>query len=165
MEIHHRGEFGRLLNHHGCRIGAELGVAKGSFSKCLLDRSDLSLLVSIDRWSDHHNDREYRQVLDLLCGYSHRSMVLRLTFEDALPLFPDGFFDFLYIDGYAHTGQEGGKTLRDWWLKLKTGGIYAGHDYSTAYPPTMRAVDDFVADHGLELHTTREQLASWWVVK
>lgn len=165
MEIHHRGEFGTLLNEHGCRIGAELGVAKGAFSNCLLERSRLSLLVSIDRWSDHHNDREYRSVLELLRRHGDRSHVLRMTFDAALPLFPDGYFDFIYIDGYAHTGQEGGRTLARWWPKLRQGGVFAGHDYAKTYAPTMRAVDEFVEEFSLALHTTREQLASWWVVK
>lgn len=29
-------------------------------------------------------------------------------------------FDFVYIDGYAHTGEENGKTIIDWWRKVRT---------------------------------------------
>tara|TARA_Y100000389_G_C17052243_1_gene313332 strand:+ start:118 stop:318 length:201 start_codon:yes stop_codon:yes gene_type:complete len=44
-------------------------------------------------------------------------------------LFPDDFFDFIYVDGYAHTGEENGKTFFDWWPKLKQNGIFSGDDY------------------------------------
>ena len=42
-----------------------------------------------------------------------------MTFDDAIDLFEDQFFDFIYIDGFAHTGEEGGETLIKWYRKLK----------------------------------------------
>jgi hypothetical protein len=124
-------------------------------------------LYSIDRWTEpHHGMDEYLRALNRLANYGRRSTVLRATFEEARVLFQDGALDFVYVDGYAHTGQEGGKTLEDWWPKIQPGGVMAGHDYDPLFQPTIDAVDAFVARHGLELHLTDgEHLASWWVVK
>lgn len=124
-------------------------------------------LYSIDRWTEpHHGMDEYLRAINRLAGFGSRSTVLRATFEEALGLFEDGSLDFVYVDGYAHTGQEGGQTLEDWWPKIKPGGVMAGHDYDPLFQPTIDAVDAFVARHGLELHLTEEEkLRSWWVVK
>ncbi len=91
-----------------------------------------------------------------------------MSFAEALPHFADGSLDFIYIDGYAHTGQESGGTLRDWWPKLRAGGVFAGHDYCARYQPTCDAVDAFVAANGLTLHVTEtggDSFPSWWVIK
>ena len=158
--------------------GAELGVASGKFSAVILAEDRVRRLYSIDRWNDHHGVKEYFAASLLLSKTAQEtgstiydeppnvSIVLRMTFAEACPLFPAEHFDFLYIDGYAHTGQEGGQTLRDWWPKLKPGGIFAGHDYHPTFQPTIDAVDAFVREHGLELNlTTEDALPSWWVVK
>ncbi len=152
-------------------VAIELGVAKGDYSVALLERNPgIRILYSIDRWSDHHDDAEYRSAFRRLSAFGERSMVLRLTFEQAVHEFSDGVFDFIYVDGYAHTGQEGGRTLDDWWPKLKVGGIFAGHDYSARWPLTVKAVDAFVRERGLNLNVTDEVergkiYRSWWVRK
>lgn len=147
--------------------GVELGVARGDFSADVLTWSFCKLLYSIDRWTEpHHDIHEYQRALDRLNPFWTRSRVLRATFEEALVLFQPDSLDFVYVDGYAHTGQEGGKTLEDWWPKIKPDGVMAGHDYDPLFQPTIDAVDAFVARHGLELHLTEEEkLRSWWVVK
>ena len=123
-------------------------------------------LYAIDRWTDHHGLDEYLLASDRLRAFGARTTVLRMTFAEACPLFGPASMDFIYVDGYAHTGQEGGQTLRDWWPKIKPGGVLAGHDYSPQYPLTIDAVDAFVAEHGLTLNlTTHDALPSWWVVK
>lgn len=91
---------------------------------------------------------------------------MQATFEVALRVFADASLDLIYIDGYAHTGQEGGKTLDDWWPKLKRGGIFAGHDYHKTYQPTMDAVDAFMLKHKMPFSLTDgDELPSWWVRK
>lgn len=147
-------------------VGVELGVAAGDYSVLLLQRGKLDLLYSIDRWSDHHDDREMQRARKRLAHFGERSRVIHANFSDAVGQFEDGTFDFLYIDGYAHTGQENGETLRQWWPKLKAGGIFAGHDYCRQYPLTVRAVDDFAREHGLSVHVTSEhEFPSWMAVK
>lgn len=147
-------------------VGAELGVAAGVFSKTILVNENVTLLYSIDRWSDHHDFKEYRRVLDNLAEFEHRSIVLRASFDEALTIFPDDYLHWIYIDGYAHTGQENGKTLDDWYPKLQPGGIFAGHDYSTKFPQTVEAVDAFMRKHDLPLYlTTGDTHQSWWTRK
>jgi len=150
--------------------GAELGVAAGNFSKTILTRSRCTLLWSIDRWSDHHGPSEaVSTCLQLVVRGKGRCVPLRMSFDEALPSFADGSLSFVYIDGYAHTGQDRGRTLEQWWPKVKVGGIFSGHDYHPTWRPTMDAVDAFVKKHGLKLNLTGESspglYPSWWVRK
>ena len=113
-------------------IVAELGVDWGSFSNFILGNTKCAKLHSIDRWAGDrgHDDKQEKDARGLLGKYGDRSEVVKATFEEAKSLYEDGTFDFIYIDGYAHTGQECGKTLSEWWSKVKPGGVFAGHDYS-----------------------------------
>jgi ubiquinone/menaquinone biosynthesis C-methylase UbiE len=142
----------------------ELGVAAGRFAVQLIEANPAISYLGIDRWSDHHDDAEYhraKEVIEVMGG-----SVLRSTFEDARPQFEDSSAHLVYVDGYAHTGQDGGKTLKQWWTVVQPGGIFAGHDYHPEYQPTIDAVDAFVAAHKLTLHIIDEaHYASWWVRK
>lgn len=147
-------------------VGVELGVAAGAFSSHILRQDKVSLLYSIDRWNDHHNIAEYFTALTLLKSHGSRSLVVRASFSDVLHCIPNEHMNFIYIDGYAHTGQDEGATIRTWWSKLKSGGVFSGHDYDPAWPLTVAAVDAFVAKHNLALNTTTDDhFQSWWVVK
>src|SRR5688572_20165746 len=97
-------------------MAAELGVAGGVFSELLLRNERLGFLYSIDAY-DHkgHGVGQYLQAAARLAPYRNRNTLLRVRFADALPLFPDGFFDLVYFDGFAHKGQENGRTIREWW--------------------------------------------------
>ncbi|VTR99125.1 class I SAM-dependent methyltransferase [Tuwongella immobilis] len=173
LKISNRDEFPALLDRLGRNgLAIELGVAAGGYSEQLLRHGKMSVLFSVDRWSDHHNDAECEHARRVLSQFGCRSVVLRMTFEQALPIFADGVFDFIFIDGYAHTGQDGISTLDSWWPKMRSGGIFAGHDYHPRWPLTMEVVDQFVAKHGLKLFTTDEQpelvehaYPSWYVMK
>lgn len=152
--------------------GAELGVAGGSFSDEILRQCPaVSLLWSIDRWSDHHNVLEYWSAADRLAEHGARSRVRRCTFTEAAQMIPDGTLDWCYVDGYAHSGQDGGQTLEEWWPKLRPGGILAGHDYHPDWPATQAAVDAFAARHRVALGVTQDYAKergdwpSWWVRK
>jgi predicted O-methyltransferase YrrM len=162
-----REQFGELLNSKNLTgYGVELGVSGGYFSNVLLKTSRLKILFSIDRWNDHHNYQQYLKAANLLSSFKERSVVLKLTFEEAVHLFKDETFDFIYIDGYAHTGQDNGRTLREWWPKVRKGGIFAGHDYSkTSWPKTVEQVDKFAKDNNLKPEFTEENFASWYVTK
>lgn len=136
-----RHEIAKHIKKGG--VGIELGVAKGHFSNSLLTRSSLRQLFSVDRWSDHHDSKEYIESVIRLSRHGTRSIVMRMDFDEAQAIFPDHHFDFIYIDAYAHEGQQEGKLLDKWWPKLKRGGLFSGHDYHPEWPLTIKAVDQF----------------------
>lgn len=134
-------------------IGLELGVAEGKFSALMLSKERLSYLYSIDLYGGgHHDIREYRTALRNLEPFKNNNSLLRMKFNQALDLFEDDYFDFIFVDGFADTGEDGGRTLYDWFPKLRAGGVFAGHDYDDRWPKVISAVDEFVArDASFEL--------------
>jgi SAM-dependent methyltransferase len=173
--IQNRDDFPAFLNNlQLTNQWAELGVAKGAFSEHLLKYGKCNCLWSIDRWAGDrgHDNTEAELVRKRLAPFQYRSRVMQTTFQRASHQFQDEFFDFIYIDGYAHTGQDAGQTLREWWPLLRKGGIFAGHDYHQNWPLTVTEVDAFVLEKDLHLSVTLEQwkkgsniFPSWWVRK
>jgi len=159
-----RADLALFVPDNGVMI--ELGVAAGKFAVELIKANPRARYVGIDRWSDHHD--KYEMVVAETCirGKSKTAYLIRSTFSDALQYFPDESLDLIYIDGYAHTGQDNRQTLDDWYPKLTIGGIFAVHDYCAKYQPTIDAVDSFVARHGLTLNIINDgDHPSWWVIK
>jgi predicted O-methyltransferase YrrM len=159
-----RSDLAKLVPAGGRII--ELGVAAGEFAAQLLTANPAVRYTGVDRWNDHHNIEEMETARARLHPWADRVETVRHSFADYSPFEKDESADLIYIDGYAHTGQEGGQTLRDWWPKVKPGGIFAGHDYSGHYPQTIAAVDAFMIEMGLELRIIDEKPhPSWWTIK
>ena len=156
-------------------IGIELGVAGGYYSDILLKSSKFSKLYSIDRWSDHHGIDEYLSAARKLATHGPRSIVIKASFDDIIDLFPEDYFDLIYIDAYAHTGQEDGLILENWFPKLKSGGIFSGHDYEEKqWPKTFSAVNKFIKNKKLSLNiipgqynplNNEDRFKSWFTLK
>lgn len=146
-------------------VGIELGVAEGVFSELVLRNKAVKHWYSVDMWAGDrgHDVNQYKKALNKLLPFRDQNTVLRMTFSEAVDLFPDEFFDFIYIDGYAHTGQDDGKTLNEWWPKLKTGGVFAGDDYDPRWPKTVSVVNSFMAKHNQELTVFKftEEVGGW----
>ena len=151
LQLRNREDIARLIPRAG--LGIELGVAWGVFSDALLEHSELTHLYSVDMYAGDrgHDDDQYRAASERLARHGSRSSLLRMRFEEALSLFPDNHFDFIYIDGYAHTGQNDGRTLEDWWPKLKTGGLFSGDDFSPHWPKNVAVVNRFAKSRSLFL--------------
>lgn len=143
--------------------GVELGVAAGDFSERILKRSEIAWLYSIDMWAGDrgHDMNQYRETIVRLAPYRDRNAILRMRFDEALPLFADHSLDFIYVDGYAHDGELNGQTFREWFPKLRSGGIIAGDDYHADWPLVVEAVDRFIAENRLELHVIDCREESW----
>lgn len=155
-------------------VGIELGVAEGFFAERVLSRSRLSFLYGVDMYAGDrgHNVEQYKRALSRLAPFRGRHALMKLRFDEAVDLFPDAAFDFIYVDGYAHDGEDGGRTFQDWWPKLKPGGVFSGDDYHKDWPLVVQNVDRFIAENGLDLHTIacREEghysrYPTWFVIK
>jgi len=159
-----RADLALFVPDNGVMI--ELGVAAGKFAVELIKANPRAKYVGVDRWSDHHDEAEWKIAKDSINNLTKKWCLQRKTFAAAVNYYRDEYADLIYIDGYAHTGQDNGQTLDDWYPKLKSGGIFAGHDYCKEYHQTMRVVDAFVAKHGLTLNIINDSdCPSWWVVK
>ena len=153
-------------------IGLELGVAKGDFSKKMIESGKFNIYYGVDKYSDHHDSQEYLNTLKNV-GIGRNFYLLRTSFESALNLFDDNYFDFIYVDGYAHGGQEGGKTLSDWIKKVKIGGIICGDDYDKRFPLTVEAVEYLSKNTNGQLYITNKDFVyenghkhcASWIIK
>lgn len=145
-------------------ICLELGVAEGHFSKCLLERTkNIKHLYSIDMWGGDrgHDINQYKRAICNLSNFKEKNTIIKLKFEDALSLFPDDFFDFIYVDGYAHTGEENGKTFFDWWPKLKQNGIFSGDDYDNKkWTEVYKNVNNFCEKKKLQINVIPNNMTS-----
>ncbi len=152
-------------------IAVELGVAEGCFSAELLAHRNIRHLYSIDAWAGdrRHDNREYVRATKSLSRFGGRSTVMRMRFAKALQAFSDGGLHLVYVDGYAHTGEDDGRIIRDWWPKVAQGGVLAGHDYCQKWPRVVAEVDRFAADNRLDVTVIPADAASgypsWYVVK
>lgn len=171
MKLEKRHDIIKLVKPNG--IGIELGVAEGVFSERILESQRLHYLYGVDLYnSDNHNINQYKRALTRTSCFRNSYELLRMSFSEALGLFPDNYFDFIYIDGYAHTGQDNGQTLYDWYPKLKRGGIFSGDDYHPHFPQTIEAVDRFSKEYDIptnviechEPYSVWSEYPTWYMI-
>ena len=162
----------KLLEGRTNLVGIELGVASGDYSAKMLDSGKFFQFFGVDMYADTHDTEQYKLALTKV-GILKNYKLLRMTFDDAIDLFPDHTFDFIYMDGYAGAGLEGGKTLRSWARKVKIGGIIARDDYHEDFPLLKEIVNEMCKQNGLTLMVTEGasdnsaygNYPSWAVVK
>lgn len=133
-------------------VGIELGIAEGVLSERLLKHENIGFLYGVDMYAGDrgHDVEQYKRALRRMAPFQGRYSLLHMRFDQALDLFADESLDFIYVDGYAHTGEEGGATFHDWWPKLKPGGLIAGDDYALAWPDVIANVDNFLKKYELK---------------
>jgi len=128
--ITNRAELMRLVASNG--IGAELGVANGDFTSIILSENKPQKLHLVDVWmTERYNDTLYENVRNKFSNEIaneqveiHRKLSVEASFD-----FPDGYFDWVYIDTnhcYPITKAE----LEHYAAKVKPGGLLMGHDYT-----------------------------------
>jgi hypothetical protein len=146
-------------------IIAELGIDKGDFSNKILSLTQPKKLYLIDIWgSERYNidkmvyvKKRFQKEIE-----TGKVIIIRGTSEEELLKFENGYFDWVYIDT-AHTYQQTVKELELCRIKVKDGGILAGHDYcqgditnAQAYG-VVQAVNQFCIKHNWEfIYITHE---------
>lgn len=179
-----RNHLPTLLNkRHLLGEGVEVGVFEAEYSEHLLTywRGKRLHLVDTNILDEARNRVD---------EHRGRAILHQMSSVGAAKQFENNTLDFVYIDA-DHRYDVVVEDLRAWWPKVRPGGVFAGHDYlNSDNEPKMfhnpvplenqpedprslpfavkAAVDEFVAEHGLELHTTgkaEKRSASWWLVK
>lgn len=166
-----------LLSPPGC-AGAELGVASGGLTRRFMDLGHFGHFYAVDKWDDSgHNAHEYRHVVQTIGGLSGLSIV-QMDAKSWLALQKDDSLGFVYIDCYAHTGQDNGSILEAAWPKLAEGGLFSGDDYDQKkWKLNYNAVNNFAESVGKRVnvydnhlrpdaHRSQYDLSpSWWFIK
>lgn len=127
-----------MLNRLGFKVGAEIGVYQGNYSKDLLRRISGLKLYGIDCWENYegykdfnmyqqqHIHEAYEIAKENVKGYDCE--LIKMYSTDAAKLFKDESLDFVFIDGnhdYEHVVED----IAAWSKKVRRGGVIYGHDY------------------------------------
>jgi len=131
-----REELGSIFKDLGFKVGAEIGVERGIFSKSILEQNPGMKLYCVDAWKvykgyrDHVNQdkitRYYEETKKRLKPFDVE--IIRDWSMEAVKKIPDESLDFVYIDG-NHDFQHVTNDIVEWSKKVRKGGIIAGHDY------------------------------------
>lgn len=127
-----RDDLATFFAEQGYKVGAEIGVDQGLYTKVLCDAG--MKVYGVDAWEDYegyqrkgkyanHIEEAQDNVKGLDCELIHKYSM------DALDGFEDESLDFVYIDA-NHTLPHVINDVWFWEHKVRKGGIVAGHDYA-----------------------------------
>ncbi len=139
-----------LIQQHGWRCGAELGVLDGDNLFHLLDNCPGLQMIGVDRWKTYEDypkkDMETSAYLvqQMVANfYRDRCRILVGDTSTMANEVKDGVLDFVFIDA-GHKYEEVLADIEAWRPKLKPNGRMLGHDID--WPGVHRAVCE-VYDH------------------
>jgi Methyltransferase domain len=183
MEINFRDEFGILLERLGLKGHAvEIGVAEGRNARVLISQPAITKLYLIDNWAHleqsgdggHHqswHENNYKETLDRIRPWQEKAVVLKGMSGKMLRDIPDDSLVFAYID-CDHSYYGFLSDLTGVMVKVKLGGVVAGHDVLNPAYGVGRALNDWASMNGYdynEIHYTEENgdksMVSFWFVK
>lgn len=136
-------------------IGLEIGCSLGHTTVHLLSNFLNLKLYGIDPyieytdWNgnflslEHHNEN-YEVFKQNIEPYGDRHFLYKDISDNVVNEFEDNSLDFIFIDG-LHTYEQVLKDCRNYYSKVKSGGIFSGHDY-TVISGVNRAVVEFATE-------------------
>jgi len=132
-----RKELARLFRRLNFRVGAEIGVEAGVYSRDLCKCNPRAKVYLVDSWAAYRRYREhvtqekintlYREALERLKNFDNYEIVRKFSME-AVKDFEDESLDWVYIDA-NHWLEYVVQDIGFWSRKVKRGGIVSGHDY------------------------------------
>lgn len=149
-------------------VGSWKGQSAAFLAVEIINSSKNIELYCVDTWKGnneegHKNDPDvvdntlYERFLSNVQPLNSVIKPIRLPSIEAALTFEDNSVDFVFIDA-SHEYEDVKADLNAWYPKIKSSGVFAGHDYR--WPPVMQAVDEFCASKKL---TIEEQEHSWVV--
>ena len=135
-----RVDLPKFLVDQGYKVGAEIGVYKGRFTRLFLEAG--LKMYGVDPYMAYDDydmpNREFQKRQDYLAWRVQKELrefpdftLVRKTSMEAIKDFKRGDLDFVYIDGH-HGFKYIAEDLWEWSKIVKDGGIISGHDYNHA---------------------------------
>lgn len=161
-----------LISDFQYKVGAEVGVMNGDFSRAILNKNPGLKMFCIDPYSPWPGSRATQGLCDNRFSRAKRKMrnfdatFIRKTSMEALADIPDDSLDFVYIDA-CHDFDNVMMDLIGWNRKVRRGGMVSGHDYTPLHDcGVIPAVNAFTWAHDIKSwYVTNEYLASFFWVK
>lgn len=155
-------------------VGCELGTSYGFNLVYFLDNiPNLHTVYAIDPYAPYHDGPSGfvpKEVMDKVrdlfrintAPYQDKVIFLNESGDTAHTKIPDGTLDYIFIDG-DHSYEAVYKDLRNYFSKVRPGGIFSGHDYS--WEGVSRAVAEFQKEFNISAHLQRCANDVWYWVK
>lgn len=161
----------RLLDKMYAPVALEIGSEHGITSYHMLEHIKDLTLHCVDPYTGYidwegsdKNDGDRQNALEtwknVTARFGDRVILHRKTSDDAVTDFEDNFFDLIFIDG-LHTYEQVQKDCENYYSKVKSGGVFSGHDYNLI-SGVNRAVKEFAAKNNIDtIHETECDVWYW----
>ena len=144
-----------LFGQQETLVGLEIGVASGWTINHFLQNLPNLKLTGIDPYIGYMDgsreitqemlDAQYLAAQDNISDFAPRGKILRGYSQDFVNSFEDESLDYIFIDG-DHSYEGALRDCELFFPKIKSGGIFAGHDWSLA--GVQKAVNEFKDRNG-----------------
>jgi hypothetical protein len=161
----------RLFRELGFKVGAEIGVFQGDYSRWLLRGIPGLKLFGIDAWSVYGDYKDYKsstmnvaqaKAIENTKGYNCVLIKGWSDDKEILDKFADNSLDFIFIDG-NHAYEYVVRDIALWSKKVRKGGIIYGHDFDDYSNYTNRWKDMHVID-AVTGWTKSYRIKPWFVI-
>ena len=160
-QLKNRVELAKMFAERGFKVGAEIGTCYGIYAEKLYRNIPGLTLFAVDNWDNAETERRERvhaRSVEWHCRNAlanYRAIIIKMDSVEASKYIADESLDFVFIDG-DHSYEGVKRDMHAWVPKVREGGIVSGHDYyvfpNSGNDGVVRAVDEFVAEHGYELN-------------
>ena len=110
------------------------------------------------------NRANYEQTKQRIAQAGPRARAVKAFSVDAAASYPDGHFDWIFIDT-VHTRDAVAADLQAWWPKLRPGGLFSGDDYGDAYHTEWLSAERYgqaISNHHQELDWRVGDVPKWF---
>jgi len=178
--------FPRLFNQLGYKVGVEVGVGQGRFTKEIAIQCPDMKIYGVDAWKLHFGLTHHETQDDMEHSYDtakwrlapYKNIELTRGWSvDVVKEFEDNSLDFVYIDA-AHSYKNVTEDIKVWSKKVRSGGLVMGHDYTDPIPDRKKgyykevydvkhAVNDWVKKNKIKplFIFVKDDPPSWFYVK
>mgnify|MGYP001602773977 CR=1 FL=1 len=135
-------------------IGVEVGVNKGYNATYICDIIKPKILYLIDPWNNFFDpasgevigETQYFTTKELLKPFPCCKIIKDISYN-AVNTFDNESLDFVYIDS-EHTYPSVLQEVKQWYPKVKKGGILSGHDFTQLQ--VKNAIIDFCRENKID---------------
>jgi predicted O-methyltransferase YrrM len=169
------------------KIGVEVGVASGQYSRVLCNYNPQMKVYGVDPWIPYPEYTDYvlKSTFKTLKQDAMNRLLKKPNFEfiekmsmDAVKQFKDESLDFVYIDA-NHENPFVYQDIVEWGKKIRSGGIISGHDFTKPHNTkcdVIEAVTTYTKENNInpwfvlgakekKSGIVRESIRSWMIIK